>query len=77
MTASGRYAIQYHGRGGWFTGHHGIDLKDPAKYIAGVNKRPNMKARAIDKETGEIFGDGTTCSICGLPHEGVDGSCLL
>lgn len=73
----GRYAIQYHGARGWWTGHHGIDLKDPAAYVAGVNKRPGFNARAIDKETGEIHGDGTTCSICDLPHDGVDGSCLL
>lgn len=73
----GRFAIQYHGPGGWSTGHHGIDLKDPARYIASVNRRPGIRARAIDKETGEIHGEGTTCSFCGDPHEGVDGSCLI
>jgi len=74
---SGQFEVQYYGTRGWWTGHHGVDLPDPAKYIASVNKRPNTKARAIDRETGEIYGDGTKCSLCGLPHEGLDGSCLI
>ena len=73
----GRHIIQYHGGGGWWTGHKGIDLKDPAKYIDAVMGRSGTRARVIDKETGEIYGDGTACSFCGDPHDGIDGSCLL
>ena len=73
----GRYEIQYHGPSGWWTGHHGYDLKDPAQYTERANKNPGPRARVVDKETGEIFGDSTTCSICDLPHAGLDGSCLL
>lgn len=76
--AEGRYEIQYRdlikGRPGWWTGHHGIDLKDPEAYAEGVNKR--HPARVVDKETGQIYGH-PGCGICDEAHEGVDGSCLL
>lgn len=74
---AGRHEVQYRGASGsWWTGHHGIDLKDPEAYAIGLNKRDDCVARIVDKETGQIFGH-PGCSMCGLAHEGVDGACLL
>lgn len=74
MKTEGAYMLQYHGPSGWYTGHHGADLRDPAKYVAKAAAN-GTKARAIDKETGQIYG--APCALCGDAHEGVDGSCLL
>lgn len=79
MTApTGQFEVHYKGlikgHPGWWIGHHGVDLKDPAKYAEGLNKR--VTARIVDRETGEIWGE-PGCAVCSEPHEGVDGSCLL
>jgi hypothetical protein len=76
-ATDGAWLLQYEGAHGWWTGHHGIDLKDPAAYVAGVNKRPGFNCRVINKDTGEIIGDQRVCGLCGDPHDGVEGSCLL
>ena len=42
----------------WETGHHGIRLVDPAKYVKKLAKR-EVIARAVDIETGDIvYSDG-------------------
>ena len=54
-------------------------LPDPATYVRKVNA-PGVsiwEVRAINTDTGEIFGDATPCAVCGDAHLGPDGSCLL
>lgn len=78
-TPTGQYEVHYRdalkGQPGWWIGHHGVDLKDPEAYAEGLRKNGHV-ARVVDKETGEIFGQ-PACGMCGEPHEGVDGSCLI
>lgn len=46
------------GASDWSVGHASMNLLDPAKYVQKLLAR-NIIARAIDKETGQIFyGEG-------------------
>jgi hypothetical protein len=76
-ATDGQYALQYWGKRGWWTGHHGMDLPDPEAYVKGVNELPGFHCRLIDKHSGEIIGDQRTCTECGVPHDGFDGACLI
>lgn len=78
-TGDGAYRLEYLGPRGWWVGHRGIDLGDVEAYVRKVNARPDISARAIDKRTGEIIGEPRleACEFCGVPHTGLEGSCLL
>lgn len=71
--------VEYLGANGWWTGHKGLDLKDPVTYAQKVT-RDRVPCRVIDTDTGEILWEPTlaACPYCDDPHAGpFDGSCLL
>jgi len=77
LTGAGEWRLEYLSPTGWWVGHRGIDIPDIKAYVARVNANGAHTVRAISKVTGEIIGDATPCSMCGEPHSGVEGSCLL
>lgn len=50
--------LDYWIQGNWTTGHHNIELRDPATYVTKLGKR-GIFARATDLDTGEeMYGPG-------------------
>lgn len=69
----------------WVVMHNGINLLHPDKYVERYANN-GKTARAIDVETGEIFGPAADpepsaepladdCVLCGEPHD--HGMCLI
>lgn len=63
----------------WVVLHAGVNLLHPDRYVERYEKNGKI-ARAIDKETGEIWGlssdpEQDDCVLCGEPH--VHGMCLI
>jgi hypothetical protein len=84
VRMTGEWRLQYRcNPGPWWTGNRGLDLNDPAKYVALANSvvadgaRHIDRVRAISNVTGEILGDQGVCSMCNEPHDGRDGVCLI
>lgn len=42
-------------RAEWWVGHAGLNLMNPEKYVTGVTQKGKMIARAVEKDTGQIF----------------------
>ena len=75
------YRMEYLTPRGWWTGHKGVELKDPVKYAQKLTADPDRwDARVTDNDTGELLWapPANPCPYCTEKHAAPhDGSCLL